>query len=101
MVEVVWTESAIQDLNDIAEYIAKDSFRYAQLTVEELFYATDILETYPKAGKIVQEFSNESIRQLIKGNYRVVYKIVDIQRVDILTVHHCARMISNSQPFKD
>jgi hypothetical protein len=33
MVEIVWTDSAIQDLNDIGEYIAKDSIRYAEITV--------------------------------------------------------------------
>lgn len=101
MVEVVWTESAIQDLNDIAEYIAKDSVRYAEVATEELFYSTDILETYPKSGLKVPEFNNESIRQLIRGNYRIVYKIVIPQRVDILTVHNCARLIWNTKPFRE
>jgi addiction module RelE/StbE family toxin len=101
MVEVVWTESAIQDLNDIAEYIAKDSARYAELTTDALFYATDILETYPNSGTKVPELNDESIRQLIRGNYRIVYKIISNQRIDILTVHNCARLISNSNPFKD
>jgi addiction module RelE/StbE family toxin len=101
MVEVVWTESALQDLTDIAEYIAKDSVRYAQLTTEELFYATNILETYPNSGTKVPELNNESIRQLIRGNYRIVYKIISSQRIDILTVHNCARLISNTNLFSD
>ena len=37
MVKVVWTESALSDLNDIGEFIAKDSVRYAELTVSKLF----------------------------------------------------------------
>lgn len=100
MVKVVWTESAIQDLNDIADYIAKNSVRYAELTVNELFYATDILEKYPKSGVKVPEFNDESIRQIIRGSYRIVYLIVNAHQIDILTVHHCARSISNTTSFK-
>ncbi len=101
MVEVIWTVSAIQDLEDIAEYIAKNSVHYAQVTVEELFYATDILEKFPKSGLKVPEFSDESIRQLIRGNYKIVYKIVTIHRIDILTVYNSARLVSNTTPFRN
>lgn len=66
MVKVVWTDSAIEDLNDIGDYIAKDSERYAELTVQRLFESVDLLENNPKAGKIVPEFEDESIRELIR-----------------------------------
>jgi len=72
MAEVIWSDSAIQDLNDIGEYISKDSEKYAEITVSQLFSSTDILEDHPKAGKIVPEFEIESIRELILGNYRIV-----------------------------
>lgn len=100
MVKVIWTDFAIQDLNDIGEYIAKDSVRYAEITVSELFVSVDILENYPKAGVSVSEFDNEFIRQIIKGNYRIVYQIIDDYRIDILTVQNCARLILNTKPFK-
>ena len=101
MVKVIWTDSAIEDLDDIGEYIAKDSIRYAEITVLELFESVDILENHPNAGVIVPEFEDEFIRQIIRGNYRVVYQIIDDFRIDILTVHNCARLISNTNPFKD
>ena len=100
MVKVVWTDTAIKDLEDIGDYIAKDSVRYAEITVSKLFEAVDILEAYPRAGLIVPEFETEAIRQIIKGNYRIVYQIIDDFRIDVLTVHHCARLISNTDPFK-
>ena len=100
MVEVNWTNSAIQDLNDIGDYIAKDSTRYAEITVQELFDSVDILEKHPHSGVVVPEFNNESIRQLVRGNYRIIYGIVNEFRIDILTVHNCARLISNTRPFK-
>ncbi len=72
MVEVIWTNNAIEDLNEIGDYIAKDSIRYAVKTVEDLFYSTEILESHPKAGPVVEELSNEAIRQLIIGNFRII-----------------------------
>jgi addiction module RelE/StbE family toxin len=96
MVKVVWTDNAIKDLDDIGNYIAKNSVRYAGITVEKLFGAVDILEDYPRAGKMIPQFQNERIREIIRGNYRIAYKIVSEQRIDILTVHHTARLIENT-----
>ncbi len=95
MVEIIWTDQAIQDLNDIGDYIAKDSVRYAELTVSKLFDSPNILVDYPLLGKIVPELSNPSIRELICGNYRIVYRVVNYERIDILTVHNCSRMVGH------
>ncbi len=100
MVKIIWTDTAIQDLNDIGEYIAKNSIKYAEITVNELFESVDILESHPHAGMVVPEFDNKLIRQLVRGNYRIVYSIVHENRIDILTIHNCARLISNTKPFK-
>ncbi len=99
MDKVIWTDSAIEDLNDIGEYIAKDSEKYAQITINKLFDSTDILETHPKLGEIIPEFENASIRELIRGNYKIVYQIINDSRVDILTVHNCARLLENTFDF--
>ena len=72
MVKVVWTDFAIRDLDDIGEYIAKDSERYAKIVIQNLFESTDLLESHPKAGRIVPEFNNKNIRELIRGSYRIV-----------------------------
>ena len=95
MVKIIWTNAAIQDLNDIGEYIGKDSPRYAELTVLSLFDAPSILINHPKAGKMVPEFMSPIIRELIRGSYRIVYKIVSYEQIDILTVHNCSRLIRN------
>ncbi len=100
MVEINWTDSAIQDLNDIGDYISKDSVRYAELTVMELFESVDILERHPKSGVIVPEFNNNNIRQIFKGDYRIAYQIINDFRIDITTVHNCARLLSNTRPFQ-
>ena len=86
-------------MDDIGNFISRDSERYAEVTVERLFNSVDILEEFPKAGKMVTEFENESIRELIRGSYRIVYHIIDDFRVDIITVHNCSRLIENTYDF--
>ena len=92
MVMVVWTEFAIEDLRSIHEYISKDSKRYADRFVEKLFERVDQLENFPKSGRIVPEFNSASIRELIEGNYRIIYKITTNQ-IAVIRVHHAARQL--------
>ncbi|KAA6329417.1 hypothetical protein EZS27_021780 [termite gut metagenome] len=61
MVEIKWTDFAIENLHDIGDYIEKDSFRYAEIVVNSLFDATDILEQHPLAGRVGQ-FPNLTIK---------------------------------------
>ena len=90
MVKIVWTERSLTDLEDIAEYIAKDSAKYAKLTIEEIFNSTLILQKQPLIGRIVPELNDHRFRELIVGNYRIIYEH-DKLKVNILTVHHSKR----------
>jgi len=69
MVEVKWTRQAIDDVESIAEFIAKDSEKYAQIQVERIFERLEILETQPLMGRMVPEIENQNIRELILGNF--------------------------------
>jgi len=101
MAEVRWTKTALTDLEEIGDYIAKDSVRYAELTVSKLFESPNILEKNPRAGKVVPELNNESIRQLVRGSYRIIYHLVDENRIEILTVHRSSRLLGNTYNFED
>ena len=74
MVRINWTFQAKEDLNAIAEYISKDSKRYAKLQVIRLKNRTRILKTQIRTGKIVSEINRENIRELIEGSYRIPIK---------------------------
>ncbi|HEX9828491.1 MAG TPA: type II toxin-antitoxin system RelE/ParE family toxin [Flavobacteriaceae bacterium] len=91
MVRINWTLQSVSDLKDIAEYISKDSKKYAKLWVIRISNRTKILKSQIHSGKIVPEINQQSIRELIEGNYRIIYKIVNDNRIDILTIHHSAR----------
>jgi len=91
MVRINWTFQAKDDLKAIAEYISKDSKQYAKLQVFRLKNRTGILKTQVRLGRIVPEIDKIYIRELIEGNFRIIYKIVEDNRIDILTIHHSSR----------
>ena len=99
MVEVNWSDQTIEDIHIIAEFISKDSVRYAEIFVEKVFGRAEILSTHPRAGRMVPEIQDKTIRELILGNYRIIYKVYP-KRIDILTVHHGSRPIENSSLFE-
>ena len=92
MVQVSWTRLATEDLKGIYDYISRDSIKYTKINIVKLKYSTNILRKYPLIGKPVPEFNNETIRELIEGNYRIIYKVINSQKVYILTIHHSSRV---------
>ena len=90
MVKVIWTTIARSDLKSIYEYISEDSSFYAKRFIDKLVDKVEILETYPNMGRVVPEFENQKIRELIEGNYRIVYR-TSSDRVEIIRVHHSSR----------
>jgi addiction module RelE/StbE family toxin len=94
MVKIIWTQRSLTDLKAIAEYISKDSLRYASLTIERIINVTLHLETNPRIGRMVPEIGRvDSIREIILGNYRIIYKISSPEIIHILTVHHTSRRL--------
>ena len=97
MVKIVWTDLSIEDLKEIFEYISEDSIRYANLTVDKIYQRTQVVSINPYAGRIVPIFNNKIIRELIIGNYRIIYRIVNENQVDILRVYHSARRLKKNK----
>jgi toxin ParE1/3/4 len=94
MVRINWTKIAIEDLKSIYEFILRDSKRYARIQVKRLRTRVRVLKTNPYTGRMVPEINDARYRELIEGNYRIIYRISDDQSIDILTVHHSARDMS-------
>jgi toxin ParE1/3/4 len=97
MVKIIWTQRSLNDLKSIAEYIAKDSVKYASLTLQRILEVTKYLETNTRIGRMVPDVGkNIKIREIILGNYRIIYKITSPQSVHILTVHHSSRKLKQT-----
>jgi plasmid stabilization system protein ParE len=94
MSRVSWTQTALDDLAVIQDFIARDSVYYAEKFVDEAFLAVSRLEMFPNSGRIVPERNRPDFREIIFGSYRIMYKIVD-NAVYITTVVHEKR---NYQP---
>jgi len=97
MAEIIWSARAIQDINEIATYISKDSPRYAQEQVKSFFEKAEILTQHPLIGRMVPELKVKTIRQLLCGYYRIIYEIINEDQVAIITIHHAARLLSNNK----
>ncbi len=95
MVQINWTIQAKNDLREIADYISKDSKSYAERQIFKIIQSTSILNTQMFSGREVPEFQDPTIREIIKGNYRVIYRILNDNRADIITVHHAARSLTS------
>jgi len=90
MAKVTWAPSALDDVESIAEHIAKDSVEMASLFVSRLFDATDHLKEFPFSGRIIPEINNPDCREVIYGSYRIMYR-VENKDVWVTGVIHGAR----------
>jgi addiction module RelE/StbE family toxin len=91
--KIVWTDPAIDDLQSIRDYIARDSELYADSFVSTLLTAVERLESFPKIGRVTPEAGNPEIRGLLLGSYRIIYRIRQ-EMIQILTVIHGSRELS-------
>ena len=74
MAELIWTEPALDDLNEIAEYIALDKPDAAAKLVHTIFEKVECLEEYPGSGKAVEEMPGTNYRELVIPPCRIFYR---------------------------
>ena len=73
--KLIWTDPSVEDLRSIRNYIARDSEYYAIDLVEQVILAVERLLQFPRLGRVVSETQDQNIRELLCGNYRIVYRI--------------------------
>lgn len=99
MPRIVWTQQALEDLRAIRDYIARDAPRTANAYVRRLIDAADLLEQHPHLGAIVAELQQPEVRELVRGNFRLIYRVRK-SRVSMLAVYHAARLLDENR-FSD
>jgi len=91
---VLWTRPALDSLLEIVQYIQIDSPPAAKRLAAQIKTKTSPLERFPTSGRVVQEFPGSGLREILIGNYRIIYRVVkEPSRVEILTVRHGARLL--------
>lgn len=94
---VVWTKPALDNLLDIVHYIRRDDSNAAQRFGRAVKSKTGRLASFPKSGRVVPEFPTTGLREIVLGNYRIIYRhLREEKSVEILTVRHGARVLEPS-----
>lgn len=90
--EIEWSPLAVERVLELAEYIALDKPDIAIQWATDIFDSTTKLENHPKLGRVVPEIKDEDYRELIKGNYRVIYWL-GASKISVLTVCHGRKIL--------
>jgi len=92
--ELIWAPSARLDLKELASYIAESRPRASASFVKNVFRTVEHLSDFPKAGRVVPEFNDPNIREVIRRPCRIVYRVKPGEHiVEIVRVWHAARGI--------
>ncbi len=89
---VQWSPVSLERIQEIADYIAEDSRIAAGNWVDEIFKKVEKLKSNPEIGRIVPELGIPDIRELLFGNYRIIY-LISKKNISILTVRHFKQLL--------
>lgn len=77
MAEIIWTEPALQSLDEIADYISLDNPNAASKLVKAVFNKVELLENQPQLGRTIPELELSIYREIIVSPCRIFYQIDD------------------------
>ena len=92
MAQIIWTEPALLDIEEIAEYIALDKPSAASLLVQKIFTSTDRLNQFPESGRKPPELKKSRCREIIVNPCRIFYRI-EKEKIYILYVMRSERQL--------
>ena len=90
--KVYWTDEALKHLDNIYRYIAEDSPVYAVRMVDKITRRSQQIGGFPQSGRMVPEYQDIEIREVIEPPYRIVYRVTP-NGVDVLAVFHGAQSL--------
>ncbi len=93
--EIIWTRQAKNDLEEIKNFIAIDSFFYAERTIQLIYQSCKKLLSHHQLGMLVGKEDGFELKRILVKRYRVIYTIHN-NNVYIIAVYHQARLL----PFK-
>jgi len=85
-----WSDAATSDLEEAADFIARDSRYYAAALVRDARAAARSLKTLAERGRIVPEARSPDVREIPVKSYRLIYLIAP-DRVSVLAFVHGSR----------
>jgi len=89
---IIWSPLVVDRASEIAGYIAQDKPSSAEKWIETVFSKVEQLNSSPEIGRIVPEINVSQFRELMYGNYRIVYRI-ETKQISILTIRHNRQIV--------
>jgi toxin ParE1/3/4 len=72
---VVWSAPALDELDEIAAYIAQDNPAAAARLIEACLAKVERLVTYPSSGRVVPELRGGRYREVLEAPCRLIYRV--------------------------
>ncbi|RIA34439.1 plasmid stabilization system protein ParE [Ectopseudomonas oleovorans] len=92
MVEIVWTDPALEQLNDLAEYIALDKPAAARALVSRVMDVVSRLAQFPLSGRVPEELPGPVYREVVVPPCRIFYRYTN-ETVFIIHIMREERML--------
>lgn len=89
---IIWSPLAVDRASEIADYIAQDKPSAAEKWIDMVFSKVEQLKSSPEIGRILPEINDSQFRELIYGNYRIIYRI-ETKQISILTIRHSRQIL--------
>ncbi|MBC7082672.1 MAG: toxin ParE1/3/4 [Bacillota bacterium] len=96
MALIRWSPRAAVDLENICEYVAKDSEHYAKVLAQGIMETVETLGDFPLSGRVVPEYNVRELRERIFQNFRIVYRLRskdNTEIVEIVAICHGAMLL--------
>ena len=90
--KIRWSPRAISNLEEICEYIARDSRYYALALARQIVGIVEAIPRFPESGRVVPEYRDPSLREKIYKDYRIVYRI-KVGCIEIATISHGTKLL--------
>jgi len=75
MASIIWAPSALDDLDDLLRYIAADAPVTARPFAQKVVARVEQLVDHPDSGGWLPEDEARTYRELLQGNYRIIYRV--------------------------
>lgn len=100
MAQLRWSLRAAQDLEDICDFLSRNSEQFACVFAQRVMQIVESIPDQPRLGSIVPEYNRPEIRERLLYNYRIIYRFYG-QTVQIVTITHDARLLASDLLTED
>ena len=81
--KIIWSPTAVERISEISEYIAQDNPSAAKKWIDTVFLKVEQITPSHEIGRIVPEIGSRHFREILYGNYRIMYR-VEKEQISIL-----------------